>query len=345
MTKISKNIEIGNIIGRYMTGNASQQDLIKLEEWLKKTPQNKRILESIEDENNIEAVVDVLDSVNKEQGWQKLEQKYTTLSLRNQVIKWKIAAMLLFLVGLTGSILGYWNPNPNKSEFVPANHTTVVTENGQKSKIILPDSSVVWLNAGTKLSYNNGFSVNNRNIKLEGEAYFKVQRNELIPLVVVCSDLEVRVLGTEFDVRAFPEEEKISVVLEKGKVELSHINDKFQSFNLEPGEIAVFDDIKNTLGISSGNTYEYISWKDGVLIFNNAMMKDVLTKLEHWYGVDISVTDPDVYDLIFNATIVDENLEDIFSLIKYTCDIDYVIRYSHNPHIPIKITISKKNKN
>ncbi len=343
MTRILDHIEIGEIIGKSKAGTATQNDLNKLEKWLKQNPKNAETLKFIKDEQNLTSVFESFERIDKDQSWKKLQERISTDSLKKKILQWKIAAVLIFIVGIAGSLFGYLNSGSNKLEPIPITYTTVITENGQTSKIILPDSSIVWLNSGTTLSYDNNFSVNNRNVSLEGEAYFKVKRNGAVPLVVCCNELEVKVLGTEFDVSAFPEDDEILVVLEKGSIELSHIRNKFQNFELEPGEIARFDDVNNKLVVSNTDTYQYVSWKDGVLIFNDASMKDVFTKLEHWYGVEIEVENPEVYDLIFNATIVDENLEDIFHLIKYTCDIDYKIVYSHDPLIPIKITINKTN--
>ena len=343
MKKISDRIKIGKIIGNYITGDESESDSEKLNSWLNEAPENRLKLDSITEEKEIAKNIEAYEDIDTEKAWKRYEEKISGLSLRKQILKWKIAAILIFLVGLAGSMVGYWNAENNNLEPETLVYTSVVTENGQTSRIILPDGTVVWLNSGTTLSYNNKFSVDNRNINLEGEAYFEVKRNEAIPLIVHCDELEVEVLGTEFDVNAFPENDKISVVLEKGSINLSHINNKFQDFILQPGEIAQFDDTNNKLVVSHINTYEYISWKDGVLIFNNTPMREVFSKLELWYGVNIEVDNPKVYDLIFNATIVDENLEDIFHLIKYTCDIDYKITYSHDPLVPIKIEISMTN--
>ena len=343
MKKISDRIKIGRIIGKYFTGNESIRESEKLRSWLDEALVNQSKLDYITEEKEIAQNIEAYENIDMDKAWKRYEEKISGISMRKQILKWKVAAILIFTIGLSGSIIGYRYSKDRNAASTPLVYTTVVTDNGETSRIILPDSTVVWLNSGTALSYNNNFSVNNREVKLKGEAYFNVARNEAIPLVVRCKELEVKVLGTEFDVNAFPKNDKVSVVLEKGSIELSHIDNKFESFTMKPGEIARFDDVSNKLVVSSSDTYEYISWKDGVLIFKNAPMREVFTKLEHWYGVNIVVDNSKVYDLIFNATIVDENLEDIFHLIKYTCDIDYKITYSHDPLVPIKIVISMNN--
>ncbi len=343
MKKISNRIKIGKIIGNYIVGKESERESEKLNSWLKKASDNPSKFGFITEEKEIIRNIESFEKFSADRAWKKYNERINSLSLRKQIWKWKIAAIFIFLAGLSGSIYIYFEKDIPTQESTSPVYTTVVTENGQTSRIILPDSTVVWLNSGTALSYNNNFSVDNRNVKLKGEAYFKVKRNEHIPLVVHCEDLEVKVLGTEFDVNAFPENNKVSVVLEKGSVELSHLSNKFLPFTMRPGEMARFDEEKEQPLVRPVNTYEQVSWKDGVLIFNNTSMKEVLSKLEHWYGVDIEVSNPDVYKLIFNATIVDENLEDIFHLIQYTCDINYKITYSHDPLVPIKINVSMKN--
>ncbi|MEZ5106599.1 MAG: FecR family protein [Draconibacterium sp.] len=340
MKNIFDKIEIGKIIGKYITGKESDKDLETLTSWLNHTPKNQSNFKVITDEKEIQKNIEEIENFNVDRAWKNYKEKVAVNAQKKQILTWKIAAVFIFLLGISGSLITYWSANKEEPIPVPVVYTTIVTENGETSKIILPDSSIVWLNSGTTLSYNNNFSVNNRDIRMQGEAYFNVKRNESIPLIVHFNEMEVKVLGTEFDLSTYPEDSEISVVLEKGSIELSHVANKFKSFTLRPGEIARFNETESKLVVSNIDTYEHVSWKDGVLIFNNAAMKEVFSKLERWYGVNIIVDDTNVYDLIFNATIVDENLEDIFRLIKYTCDINYKITYSHHPLEPVKIEVS-----
>ena len=105
----------------------------------------------------------------------------------------------------------------------------------------MPDSSIVWLNSGTTLTYRDNFSEHRREVILNGEAFFKVAHNDKLPFDVCCNDVVISVLGTEFDVNAYPESGKVSVALESGKVVLSH--NRIESFNytLKPGELATYD--------------------------------------------------------------------------------------------------------
>ncbi|QGY47011.1 DUF4974 domain-containing protein [Maribellus comscasis] len=344
MAKISDRIRIGKIIGNFITGKESANEMEKLHSWINESPENEAKFKTLTDEREIARNIDAFESIDIERAWKKYEEKNVAIKLRKQILRWRLAASIILIAGLSGSLLSYFNRSDVSEETTPEFFTSVVTENGQTSRIVLPDSSVVWLNSQTTLSYSNKFSIENRNIKLDGEAFFKVQRNEEIPLIVSCGNLKVKVLGTEFDVCSFPADDKVNVILEKGKIELTHVNNLFQPLDLRPGHMAQFDEQKKILSLQKVDTYEYTSWKDGVLIFKDTPMKEVISKLEHWYGVEINVNTPDVYDLVFNATIVDESLEEIFKLIEYTCDVSYKIYYSHNPQVPVIIEVSYGEK-
>jgi transmembrane sensor len=117
-----------------------------------------------------------------------------------------------------------------------------------------------------------------------------------------------------------------------------------QSFKqmLVPGEMARFDRDLSELSVSKDSNYKYTSWKDGELIFKNDQMNEVLEKLERWYNIKIEVKNKKIYQMIFNATIVNENVNEIFALIKYSCGIDYQIIQSHDPSIPVKVILTKE---
>jgi ferric-dicitrate binding protein FerR (iron transport regulator) len=149
----------------------------------------------------------------------------------------------------------------------------------------------------------------------------------------------VRVLGTKFDVSAYPEDKDINVVLESGSVEILQAKNQSVIQKLKPGEKAQFDTERRDLSVSTVDCHDYTSWKDGILVFANEPMENVIKKLKRWYNIDIEVKNPKVNKLIFNATIVNESVEDIFDLMKFSCSISYTIISSRNPEIPVKVII------
>ena len=225
------------------------------------------------------------------------------------------AAVLFVLIALTIVINSY---NRQVSDTDKNDYTLVITENGQRSRVVLPDSSIVWLNSGTTLSYNYN-SGNSRLVKLKGQGFFEITRDENRPFVVQSGDLQVEVLGTRFDVNAYPENEAISVVLESGSVVLSH-NQLTLDCVLEPGEQADYAVKSNEMSVHQADIEKLTSWKDGKLIFKNDPMKLVFEKLERWYNIDIEVLDEEVYSSIFTGTVINnEDYSQIFKLIEFSC--------------------------
>ncbi len=337
--KLSKSIEIGQLLGKYLTGKESTEEYHTIQEWINQNDENRKLFKSLKEENNMSTSFEEFEKINKEIAWKRYREHIDNLSLRKLINWWRFAAVFFFLVGCAG-VIGYLvNENSVTPLPVAENFTTISTNYGQNSKVILPDSSVVWVNSGTTLSYNTNFAVHNRKIKLIGQAFFHIARNEKMPLTVTSNDLEVKVLGTKFDVSSYPEDKNISIVLESGSVELLKAKDHSVIQKLKPGEKAEFDTENRKLSISGVDVYNYTSWKDGVLIFKNESMSKVFEKLERKYNIDIEVKSSKVYKLAFNATIVNESIEEIFDLMKFSCAIKYTIVPSRDPNVPVKVLI------
>jgi len=161
--------------------------------------------------------------------WQKGYNKWQrTIRFYNIT---KYAAIIFFVLSL-GSLVLYIVNRPAPVQDI---YTSVMAENGQISKVKLPDGSQVWLNSGSEISYNNLFGSSNRQVTLTGEAYFDVVTNKGIPLIVDCDQLHVKVYGTKFNVNAYSREEKIDVVLEEGKVDLVNPLLNSSIYNIKPG--------------------------------------------------------------------------------------------------------------
>lgn len=249
----------------------------------------------------------------------------------------KYAAVFILAIGLS-SLFFYFQPQHLSD--LNTQYTTAIAEHGQISKIILPDSSVVWLNSGTTIAYNNNFAVNNREIKLSGQAFFDVTKNKKIPLQVFCNKLEVKVLGTKFDVSAYPEDKNIHVFLESGKVEILNPVEKSFHYELNPGEMTRYDKSSKHLSLRKNFSNQFTAWKDGVLIFRDEPMSEVIPKLQRRYDIDIEVAQSDIYESVFTATIKNETLEEIFKSISYACSVQYQIIKGENLNSKTKIILT-----
>ncbi len=197
---------------------------------------------------------------------------------------------------------------------------------GVKSLITLPDGSKIKLNSESQISFNKSF-LNERKVLLTGEAYFEVITNLELPFIVEAGEIGVKVLGTSFNVQAFPHEKELEVMLVEGKVEIQEKKgEKYQSIqNLRPGEMFVYDannGIKETRNFDPKTT---IGWKDGELNFKDLRFDEVVALLERWYGVQIEVKTNKTIDSKYEGYYKDEQLSTVLEGLSFVDDFDFQI--------------------
>lgn len=323
-----------SIIKKYLSGKSSEEEQKDLLQWIRRE-ENLNEFQRIKQEWTTEVRKETMPS-EFAQDWkaiqgkmmaqlqQEVQQKQRTLNF------FRYAAIFMVLIAVP-SLLYIFSQNQPAAPLV---YTTVAADYGQISKAILPDSSVVWVNSGSSIKYNNQFSASNRDIELEGEAFFEVTRNADLPLIVTNSDLKVKVLGTEFSVSAYPEEPNIHVILEKGKVELtSASNTRFRQ-EMKPGEMATFSKIKKELALTAVNTSLYTSWKDGLINIYNLPLSELVIKLEKRFNQKFLV-DEQIKDVPYTFTIKNEDLSSVLSLMEKITPVEaiqreHVIELKHN---------------
>lgn len=204
----------------------------------------------------------------------------------------------------------------------------VIISYGKKSMIVLSDGTKVWLNAGSQLIYPAVFSAKTRQVTLIGEAFFDVTKNPHNPFVVHASDVSVQVLGTRFDVSAYPEDKIIQTVLEEGKVNLTYLGNGILNrehvVEMIPNQMVEFDKTSGETTSKVVNVSKYVSWKDGMLEFEKAELGRALMQVERFYNVKIHLSDPVIgtYKLSGKLDLKDE-AEDVLNVIKLTVPIDW----------------------
>lgn len=323
-----------SIIKKYLSGKSSEEEQKDLLQWIRRE-ENLNEFQRIKQEWTTEVRRETMPS-EFTQDWkaiqgkmmaqlqQEVQQKQSTLNF------FRYAAIFMVLIAVPALLYIFSQNQPA----APLVYTTVAADYGQISKAILPDSSVVWVNSGSSIKYNNQFSASNRNIELEGEAFFEVTRNADLPMIVTNSDLKVKVLGTEFSVSAYPEEPNIHVILEKGKVELtSASNTRFRQ-EMKPGEMATFSKIKKELALTAVNTSLYTSWKDGLINIYNLPLSELVIKLEKRFNQKFLV-DEQIKDVPYTFTIKNEDLSSVLSLMEKITPVqaiqrEHVIELKHN---------------
>ena len=191
----------------------------------------------------------------------------------------------------------------NDNEIV---YNTVIVPYGKRTQITLADNSSIWLNSGSKLIYPARFAANKREVYLEGEAIFEVSHNREQPFHVITRDVEVKVLGTVFDVCAYRDDSITSTVLEKGSVELRYSKNSFISqakLTMTPGTIAVYSPQEQMMEQSDVNTRLYTSWREGYLVLERQTLGEILKKISRYYNVSIELNDQSLRDETFTGNL------------------------------------------
>ncbi|MFO7829599.1 MAG: FecR domain-containing protein [Bacteroidales bacterium] len=191
---------------------------------------------------------------------------------------------------------------------------------GQRSELLLPDGSKVWLNAESKITFPKEFTQENRIVILQGEAYFDVIKSEQ-PFIVKTNSIDIEVLGTGFNVLAYPCDETITTTLVNGRVSVKRIdtdNEKVQKAILTPNHQAVYYKNEDRFVLDQVDVLKFTSWKQGKLIFDNVPIIDLVNSLERWYNVDFLIQDNLSYKYNYTLTITDESITEVMNLIQKT---------------------------
>jgi ferric-dicitrate binding protein FerR (iron transport regulator) len=189
----------------------------------------------------------------------------------------------------------------------------VKVSRGVVSYLHLPDGTQVWLNSGSRLSYSNSFNKENRNVTLEGEAYFEVTKNTKKPFIVRGKEVAVKVLGTKFNVKSYNEDASVAVTLLEGSVHLSDITNLASSLVLKPNEQATFIKENNIITNKKVNAENACEWIHGNLIFDDEEFGQIAKCLERQYNITINIQDREIEQLHFygkfkNSQPIDEIL-------------------------------------
>lgn len=159
---------------------------------------------------------------------------------------------------------------------------------GKQSKIVLSDHTVVWLNAGSRLLYPSSFEGKTRKVKLQGEAYFKVYKDKSKPFIVETNNSSIRVLGTSFNVRAFPGEMAEETVLAEGSIDLNPGKTVFgKRLVVKPGQLVAVSNRDNSYNVSKVDVRDYTSWIDGLFVFHEESLASLLERISQFYNIEI----------------------------------------------------------
>ena len=270
------------------------------------------------DEYNTDHIFYKVNYIISQQEEQKKKQ------LVKQIYHWyaKVAAILILPI-LVGGYLWFSTQGVKNNDV-----TNQITENvitvpmGARVNFTLPDGTYGWLNSGSSLSYSLPFN-DNRKINLKGEGWFNVAHDTIHPFEIEAGQSKVEVLGTVFNLYAYPEEDLIELALEEGKVKFTPTESSTKGFEIKPNEKLLLEDGK--IKISETEAYKFGAWREGNLVFRGDAMVDVAKRIERWYNVDVQIMDDELKKHSIRGTFQDDSLEEVLRFLSLISPLDYKI--------------------
>jgi transmembrane sensor len=201
---------------------------------------------------------------------------------------------------------------------------------GARLRVLLPDSTEVWLNGNSRLSLSQVYGTKDRTVKLSGQGFFKVKHNDHVKFIVKTGSIDVKALGTSFSVLAYPGEKLVEAILISGKLAISKESHSLFVANdeviLKPAQKVTFNKNSEDLNVEDVYAEPYQSWTKGTLIFNDDPMDKVTKTLEHYYNVRIDIQDQQILTYRFSATLENSSIDQIMEYISYSSPISYSIK-------------------
>jgi ferric-dicitrate binding protein FerR (iron transport regulator) len=314
----SENIHIDtfDLIGKYLTGQTSPEEITRLENWVKENPDHQKVFLEFKKLWINAGVIHPDQSIDLEVEWKKLESKisdsenkirplYGTSEKRTLRSVFRYAAIFITLIALSG-FLYFLLSKPKMEELTATNSIRTAR---------LPDGSEVTLNTGSKLIFPSKFKGDFRSVTLEGDAFFTVTPDNSKPFIVEAGRAIVKVLGTSFYLNAKSGQPDIVVTVSSGKVLFGSDSEEVI---LTAGEKGIFDKEKGTLVKQVNRDENFISWKTRKLVFHAERLETVFRKIGQTYGTTLKITSPEILDCRLTATFDNQSLENVLETLKAT---------------------------
>lgn len=351
-----KEDDIDKLILDYLDGSITSERLAILRKWLM-TEANRNELHDINDIYLTSSLLSPHSDFDAHEAWAELKQKCISEQNKKQNnIQFirralKVAAFVAVIISTAIFSYRYFD-----TKTTPNSYSEYNVPRGSRSHIYLPDGTSVWLNAQSTLKYSQKFGQENREVILEGEAYFDVVRNENSPFLVKARDAVVRVLGTKFNVKAYPEENFIETTVVNGRVQVKSpgINNEGQDEitltanqkvkiirNEKPVEYSgttnstdsINTPLEKAITISENKvTFSpkieaqvYTSWKDDQWIIERETLKELAIKIERRYNIQVKFNDSELEQYVFSGKLKDESLGQLLEALSVAAPIDYTI--------------------
>lgn len=330
MKPTNTHIEIDELITTYLSQGLEAEKLSELENWLKASPENQKHFQQMREIWFSTISANEEKRYNKEDAYSRFLNRTRQIPQKEKTVKklslhkffyGAAAVALLCLISFASYRTGTEQVKKQFAEMV------VEAPLGSKTRLYLPDGTLVWLNAGSTITYSQGFGVEERKLKLSGEGYFEVTRNKQLPFEITTKELQLRVLGTKFNFRNYPEDEEVSVSLLEGKVSLRNYLKNDALCYLEPDQKAILNKKNGKLMVSASEARYTAEWTNGFLFFDEELLPDIIKELERSYNVKIYIEDESLKTFRFYGNFVrkEQTIQEILEMLASTGKLEYRI--------------------
>jgi ferric-dicitrate binding protein FerR (iron transport regulator) len=361
MNQISEYIE--ELLTALFSGEISETEAKNLREWVNASAENAQLLDAYRNTNFALTCYAHKDHYDTNEAWRNMTRilnETPPLGRLRRMMKSVCRYVAIFAFAFTcGVATMYFYAAQRTQDEADAElfYTEYIVPYGSKSMVTLPDSSSIWLNAGSKLRYSSAFNKTEREVFIEGEAYFKVTRNEQKPFFVKSSAVTLKVLGTSFNIKAYPEEDRVETTVESGSVQVlrnvkGQLMDKLvlttgqkvtiiksagtddlpipdlTTSHLSPARKNVLPEkvAEKTVVTKNVTTELYTSWKDKRWLIEQEALESLAVKLERRYNIRITFADEALKNISFSGTLRDETLEQVLEAVKLSAPVNYTIQ-------------------
>jgi len=302
--------EFYQLLDRYLQATCTEEEKTSVENFIQNNLDKPSEIAAWEQERKNEAA-------RRLKGRVMSDIRTSARSVHVEKFKWvSIAASILLI-----AVLGYlFIGNQNEAFEIPL--ITKNTTPGQKLTVQLSDGTTVFLNAGSSLSFPEQFK-ENREVHLSGEAFFEVTKKPSKPFIVKSGVLRTEVLGTSFNVKAYPEEKEIQVTVASGKVQVKRAGSTDKAPILAKGQQAHYDINEGKLAFKEVDPARFLLWKDGIIQFGDESLVQAFNRLERWYGVEFEMDERALQNCFISSTYQDETLENILMSMNFINGISY----------------------
>ena len=317
MTDLQINEEV---LTAYLRGELNAAEAAAVETWYDASAANRRLLGEIyyilyvNDRINDTAGIDVERSLRQ---FKRRMHAGRRIPLRRVAVRIAAVAVILLAGGVTTVSLSKRLAQP----------LTVITHLGERSQVVLPDGTKVWLNSASSVEYVAPFFSRERRVKMDGEAYFEVQHDAQAPFVVSTNGLDIKVLGTRFNIRNDDNDHRITTVLLEGAVKAYASGDEKAAVRLRPSQQLVFDTRTGAMRLTDEPSADRsINWIDGRFCFEHDTFAEIVAELKRYYNVDIRFMDDALRSERFSGDFrVEDGIYHIMSVLQLTYKFTYKV--------------------